>query len=230
MRSRALVRGRRAGLRAADPRRPARARDPGRRPYRGRARRPGRSAAAARARVGSAARADVRVAGAAHEQACGARRRLRRPGAAVPADHPHHRAPRLPSPARARRAAGDQLPASARGPPGPAVVAPGRPLGPSRADRRPAVAAADAPPARSAGRGRAPVDLARAEAARAGRPRDRHDRRPPPARHPRAPARRADRARAGAGGAARRRIHEGPTARSGSAWSPPTGIRCTCCG
>ena len=171
-----------AGPRSADPRRPAGARDPGRRPHLGGAGRPGGSASAARSRGGPVARADVRLARAPPREARGARRRFRGPGAAVPADRPHPDAPGVPATARARRAPRDHLAAAARGPPGPASVAPGGALGEGGADRSPAVAAAHPSPARSAGRGRAAVDLARAQAARAGWPRDRPERRPPPPR------------------------------------------------
>ena len=122
------------GPRAADPGRPARARDPGRRPHRGRAGRPRGSAAAARPSDRSAAHPHLRVARAASDEARRPRRRLRRSGQAVSADRAHPRAPRLPPPARARRAPGDHLPAPARRSPGPAAVAPGRALGSSRAD------------------------------------------------------------------------------------------------
>ena len=176
VRSDAVVRDRRARSRSADPRRPAGARDPGRRPHRGGAGRPGRSSPAARSRGGPATRADVRLARAPPREARGARRRFRGPGAAVPADRPHPDAPGVPAPARARRAPRDHVAAAARGPPGPASVAPGGAVGEGGADRGPAVAAAHPSPARSAGRGRAAVDLARAQAARAGWPRDRPER------------------------------------------------------
>ena len=107
-------------------------------------------------------------------------------------------APGVPAPARARRAPRDHVAAASRGSPGPASVASGGALGEGGAERGPAVAAAHPPPARPAGGGRAAVDLARAQAARAGGSGDRPDRRPSPAREPRAPTPGAGRARAGA--------------------------------
>ena len=65
---------------------------------------------------------------------------------------------------RGQRAAGDHLPSAPRGSPRSVALAPGRALGEGRAGRDPPDAAAHPPAARTARRGRAAVDLARARA------------------------------------------------------------------
>ena len=81
-----------------------------------------------------------------------ARRRVRRPRAALAADRPGAAAPRRPAHRRRRRAARDHLPAATRGPPRAPALAPGRALGPRRAGGHPRRAAAHPPAARPARR------------------------------------------------------------------------------
>ena len=162
VRPRAVVRGGRRRAGTADPRRPRRGRHARRRPDGHRAARQPAiccSPEPARRRHASSAVASWRALVRSALRA--ARRGVRRARAAVAADRPRAAAPRRAPRGGPRRAAGDLLPAEARGSPGAVALAPGRPLGAGGARGHPPDAAADPPSARPAGGRRATVDLAR---------------------------------------------------------------------